>query len=134
MVALPGMRRQPECPAWAEACRVKAERPIDVQSRILEESQAEVIYLRGEVEVFQKAEADLQDAILKMEERGDFAVRDLTAEKEKVLTALQRANGERVRLAYEVSVLERRLNENWASAHDGGATLNGSMTGRGRAA
>ena len=102
---------------------------LDVQSRILEESQAEVIYLRGEVEVFQKAEADLHDAIRKMEECGNVAVRDLTAEKEKVLTALQRANGERVRLAYEVSVLERRLNENWASAQGGGATLNGSMTG-----
>jgi chromosome segregation ATPase len=107
---------------------------LDVQSRILEESQAEVVYLGSEVEVFQKAEADLRDAIRKIEECGNLAVRDLTAEKEKVLTALQRANGERVRLVYEVSVLERRLNENWASAQDGGATLNGSMTERGRAA
>jgi hypothetical protein len=38
-----------------------------------------------------------------------------------------------VRLAYEISVLERRLNENWASAQGAGATLNGSM-GAGRAA
>jgi predicted nucleic acid-binding Zn-ribbon protein len=115
-------------------CAQELQKRLAVQCRILEESQAEVNCLRGEVQVLQKAEADLRDAIRKVEERENAAVRDLTAEKEKVLTVLQRANGERVRLAYQVGVLERRLKENWASAQEGTAPVNGSMTERGRAA
>jgi chromosome segregation ATPase len=79
------------------------------QSRLLNEREFELKHLRGETEVARKAEADLRIAIIEIEDRANSATHNLEAEKAKLQAALDRANGECVRLAYELK------RESWAA-------------------
>jgi chromosome segregation ATPase len=79
------------------------------QSRLLNEREFELEHLRGEIEVVRKAEADLRIAIIEIEDRANSATHNVEAEKAKLEAALDRANGECVRLAYELK------RESWAA-------------------
>jgi chromosome segregation ATPase len=72
------------------------------QSRLLNQREFELEHLRGEIEVARKAEADLRIAIIEIEDRANSATHNLEAEKAKLQAALDRANGECMRLAYEL--------------------------------
>jgi chromosome segregation ATPase len=85
------------------------------QSRLLDESEAELKHLRGDIESARKAEADLRRAIIEIDGRASAAIQTLEAEKAKLQTALDRANGERVRLAYELTNMKRQPNETQAA-------------------
>ena len=70
------------------------------QSRRLNESEFELKYLRSEVKIAQKAEADLRRAVVEIDGLAKRATQNHEAEKAKLQAALDRANGERARLAY----------------------------------
>jgi hypothetical protein len=72
------------------------------QSRRLNESEFELKYLRDEIEVAQKAEADLRRATIEIDGHAKRAAQNHEAERAKLQAALDRANGERARLAYEL--------------------------------
>jgi hypothetical protein len=78
------------------------------QSRRLNESEFELKYLRGEVEIAQKAEADLRRAVVVIDGRASVATQNHEAEKAKLQAALDRANGERARLAYELAKMKQQ--------------------------
>jgi len=78
------------------------------QSRQLNESEFELKYLRCEIEMAQKAEADLRRAIIEIDGRANVATRNHEVEKAKLQAALDRANGERARLAYELAKMKQQ--------------------------
>jgi chromosome segregation ATPase len=88
------------------------EKRLVEQSRLLEENDVEVKNLRDEIGAARKAEADLRSEI---DARVDIATEDLKVEKTKLQDAFDRANGERVRLAYEVANMKRQVEETWAA-------------------
>jgi hypothetical protein len=73
------------------------------QSRRLNQSEFELKYLRSEVEIAQKAEADLRRSVVEIDGCANVATQNHEAEKAKLQAALDRANGERARLAYELT-------------------------------
>ena len=83
-------------------CRVQL-----LESR-LNESKSELRHLRGEIETALKAEADLHSVVAEIHGRAQAATQNLEAEKAKLQAALDRANGERVRLAYDLANMKRR--------------------------
>jgi chromosome segregation ATPase len=78
------------------------------QSRRLNENEFELKYLRDEIEVAQKAEADLRRAIIGIDGHAKRATQNHEAEKAKLQAALDRANGERARLAYELAKMKQQ--------------------------
>jgi chromosome segregation ATPase len=76
------------------------------QSRRLNESEFELKYLRDEIEVAQ--EADLRRAIIEIDGHAKRATQNHEAEKAKLQAALDRANGERARLAYELAKMKQQ--------------------------
>jgi hypothetical protein len=78
------------------------------QSRRLNESEFELKYLRSEVEIAQKAEAYLRRAVVEIDGLGKRATQNHEAEKAKLQAALDRANGERARLAYELAKIRQQ--------------------------
>ena len=87
------------------------EKRLVEQSRLLEENYLELKNLRGEIASVRKAEADLRSEI---DARVNIATEDLKAEKAKLQAAFDRANGERLRLAYELANIKRQ-EETWAA-------------------
>ena len=83
------------------------------QSRQLNEREFELEQLRSEIETAHKAEAGLRVAIDEIDARDKTATQNLEAETAKLRAALDRANGERMRLAYEVANIKRQVN--WAA-------------------
>jgi hypothetical protein len=69
----------------------------------LSESEFECDHLRGEIEIARQAEASLRSAIREIQGRAHTATEKLEAEKARLQAALDRANGERVRLAYSLA-------------------------------
>jgi chromosome segregation ATPase len=88
------------------------EKRLVEQSRLLEENYLELKNLRGETASVRKAEADLRSEI---DARVNIATEDLEAEKAKLQAAFDRANGERLRLAYELANIKRQVEETWAA-------------------
>jgi chromosome segregation ATPase len=82
------------------------------QSLLLKENELELKNLRSEIATARKAEADLRSEI---NGRVNTATEDLKAEKAKLQAAFDRANGERVRLAYELANIKRQVEESWAA-------------------
>ncbi len=78
------------------------------QSRRLNENEFELKYLRDEIEVAQKAEADLRRAMIEIDGHAKRATQNHEAEKAKLQAALDRANGERARLAYELAKMKQQ--------------------------
>ena len=85
------------------------------QSRLLTEREFELKHLRGEIEIARNAEADLRVAIIEIDDRANAVIQNLEAEKAKLHAALDRANGERVRLAHELANMKRQAKEAWAA-------------------
>ncbi len=85
------------------------------QSRLLTEREFELKHLRGEIEIARNAEADLRVAIIEIDDRAKAAIQNVEAEKAKLHAALDRANGERVRLAHELANMKRQAEEAWAA-------------------
>jgi chromosome segregation ATPase len=84
---------------------------LEAQSRIIDEREAEVRLLRDEIQIARNAEADLRANLTRLEDSENVFAQSLAAEKARWQATLERANGERVRLAYEVSDLKRRLEQ-----------------------
>jgi chromosome segregation ATPase len=80
---------------------------LAAQSQLLNESESELKHLRREIDITRKAEAGLRSAMKEIESR---ASENLRSEKEKLEGALDRANGERMRLSYEVAILKQKAN------------------------
>lgn len=83
-------------------CRVQL-----LESR-LNESKSELKHLRGEIENARKAEADLHSVVAEIHGRANATIQNLEAEKARLQAALDRANGERVRLAYDLANMKRQ--------------------------
>jgi len=73
------------------------------QSRQYNQREFEIEQLRSEIEIARKSEADLRVAIREINAREKTAIEDLETETEKLRAALARANGERMRLSYELA-------------------------------
>jgi chromosome segregation ATPase len=109
--------------------REDLESRLIVQSRLLNESESEIMDLRDEVESACKAENDLRIAIIEIEGRGNAAAENFIAEKARLEAALDRANGERARFVHELAGLERRKGEETRPADPvDGATLGKRVT------
>jgi hypothetical protein len=78
------------------------------QSRRLNESEFELKHLRSEVKIAQKAEADLRRAVVEIDGVAKRATQNHEAEKAKLQAGLDRANGERARLAYELAKMRHQ--------------------------
>lgn len=78
------------------------------QSRRLDQSDMELKHLSDELEIALNAEADLRSALIEIDGRANAALQSVEAEKTKLQAALDRANGERARLTYELSVAKRQ--------------------------
>ena len=83
-------------------CRVQL-----LESR-LNESKSELKHLHDEIENARKAEADLHNSVAEIHVRAHTATQNFEAEKARLQAALDRANGERVRLAYELANMKRQ--------------------------
>jgi predicted nucleic acid-binding Zn-ribbon protein len=81
------------------------------QSQLLNEREIELTHLRGEFEIARKAEADLRVALIEVDSREDIAMQKLETENGKLKAALDRANGERVRLTYELANKNRQAED-----------------------
>ena len=91
------------------------EKRLVVQSRLVNERESELEHLRGEVEIVRKAEADLRIAMIEIDGRANTATQNLKTETARLQAALDRANGERMRLAYELANMKRQSEEPWAA-------------------
>jgi hypothetical protein len=78
------------------------------ESKQLNESEFELKYLRCEIEMAQKAEADLRTAIIQIDGRANISTQIHEVERAKLQAALDRANGERARLAYELAKVKQQ--------------------------
>lgn len=81
------------------------------QARALDASECELKYLRSQIESAHKAEYDLRVAMIESEGRANAVTEGLTAETTRLQAALGRANGERVRLAYELANVRRQARD-----------------------
>jgi hypothetical protein len=81
---------------------------VQLLERRLNESNSELKHLRGEIENTRKAEANLHSVVAEIHGRAHAATQNLEAEKAKLQAALDRANGERVRLAYDLANMKRQ--------------------------
>jgi predicted nucleic acid-binding Zn-ribbon protein len=83
-------------------------RRVQILESRLNESESELKHLRGEIEIARKAEADLHTALTEIHGRAHATTQNLEAEKARLQAALDRANGERVRLAYDLVNMKRQ--------------------------
>jgi hypothetical protein len=74
------------------------QRRIVEQSRLIQEHQRDLEYLREEIAIARQSEADLQ-----------MTAQNFSAENFRLQAVLERANGERARLAYELTTLRRQV-------------------------
>jgi hypothetical protein len=81
------------------------------QSRLLSECEFELDYLRNEAESAREAEADLRIAIIELDGRAHAAAQEFEVEKARFQAALDRTNGERARLSYELAEMKRRTED-----------------------
>jgi hypothetical protein len=91
-----------------QGAREDLEDRLAEQSRLLNESESELTHLRAEIESARKAEDDLRIALIEIDGRANATIQNLIAEKAQLQATLDRANGERVRLAHELADLKRR--------------------------
>jgi hypothetical protein len=105
-----------------------------VQSRLLNERESELEHLRREVEIIRKAEDDLRVAAIESDSRQNSAMRSLEADKARLQAALDRANGERLRLTYELAKTKRQVEETWAEQNNENSVLANVAVGYGRPA
>jgi hypothetical protein len=92
-----------EARALEECCDVE----LAEQSRLLNESEAELAHLRREIEIARKAEDDLRVAVIEIDGRANAAIQNLNTEKAQLQGALERANGERARFVHELAGMKR---------------------------
>jgi hypothetical protein len=78
------------------------------QSRLLNERDLELKQLRGEIEITRKAEYDLRVAMIENDGRAHAAAQNFKAENARLQAALDRANGERARLTFELANTKRQ--------------------------
>jgi hypothetical protein len=79
----------------------------NLQTR-LNESELELKHLRSEIEIADKAAANLRSALTEIHSSAHATTQNLEAEKARLQAALDRANGERVRLAYDLANMKRQ--------------------------
>ena len=88
------------------------------QSQLLNERELELTHLRCEFEAARRAEADLRVALIEIDSREHIATQNLKTENAKLQSALDRANGERMRLAYELANKNQQAEELCATDRD----------------
>jgi chromosome segregation ATPase len=85
------------------------------QSQLLNERDIELTHLRGEFEIARKAEADLRVALIEVDSRENIAMQKFETENAKLKAALDRANGDRVRLTHELANKNRQAEDPWSA-------------------
>jgi hypothetical protein len=78
------------------------------RSRRLNEREFELKDLRCEIEMAQKTEAGLRRAMIEIDGRANISTKNHEVEKAKLQAALDRADGERARLAYELAKMKQQ--------------------------
>ena len=91
------------------------EQRLSAQTRMLDERETEIEHLRRELQIALNSEADLRVAMIESEARDKRQLQNVTADKAKLQAALERANGERLRLAYELANAKRQVEETWSA-------------------
>jgi regulator of replication initiation timing len=87
---------------------------LTAQACMLEEAQSEVARLREETKCLATDNENLRTRLTEMEDREAVFADTLNSEKAKLQGGLERANGERLRLAYELANLKRSAT--WANS------------------
>ncbi|MGA8969952.1 MAG: hypothetical protein WB499_12090 [Pseudolabrys sp.] len=85
------------------------------QSRLLNESEFELKYLRQEMESARKVEADLRTALVEIEGRSSSATQDLKTENAQLHATIAHIKEERDRFARDLGAMKRETEEAWAS-------------------
>jgi chromosome segregation ATPase len=85
------------------------------QSRLLNDNELELKRLRGEIESARKTEYDLRIAMIESDGYANAAAENFKVESARLQTALDRANGERTRLAYELANIKRQVKDTRAA-------------------
>jgi hypothetical protein len=91
------------------------EKRLFEQSQLLNEREIELTHLRGEFEIARKAEADLRAALIEVDSSENIAMQKLETENAKLKAALDRANGDRVRLTHELANKNRQAEDFWSA-------------------
>jgi chromosome segregation ATPase len=85
------------------------------QSRLLNDNELELKRLRDEIEIGRKTEYDLRIAMIESDGRANATAENFNVESARLQTALDRANGERTRLAYELANIRRQVKDTRAA-------------------
>jgi hypothetical protein len=91
------------------------ENRLIAQSRLHHENELELKHLRGEIESARKTEYDLRAAMIESEGSANAAAENFKVEIARLESALDRAHGERTRLAYEVANVKRQVKDTRAA-------------------
>jgi hypothetical protein len=91
------------------------ERRLLEQLRLLKESEHEREHLRSETTIARQDEHDLRAAMLEIARRVNAAAQDFKAENARLRAALDHANGDRARLAYELANMTPRVKDSQAA-------------------
>jgi chromosome segregation ATPase len=91
------------------------QRRLTTQSQVLSRSENELSDLRNQLATTCQNEHALRTAMHELERQADAATATLRAENSHLQAALQRANGERVRLAYHLTTVKQRTADNRAA-------------------
>jgi chromosome segregation ATPase len=83
----------------------------DLENRV----ELELERLRREIEIARKTEYDLRVAMIESDGRANATVENFKVETARLQTALDRANGERTRLAYELANIKRQVKDTRAA-------------------
>jgi hypothetical protein len=85
------------------------------QSRLLNANELELERLRGEIESARKTEYDLRVYMIESDGRANATAENFKVENARLQTVLDRANGERTRLAYELANIKRQVKDTQAA-------------------
>jgi chromosome segregation ATPase len=91
------------------------QRRLTTQSQVLIKSESELSDLRDQLASTRQTEHVLRTAIRELERQADAAAATLRAENSRLQAAFERANGERVRLAYHLTTVKQRASNNHAA-------------------
>jgi hypothetical protein len=97
------------------ANEILGRRVQDLENRLVEQSRL-LKHLYDEIEIACKAEADLRIALIEIDDRAHAATQSCKEEKAQLQAALDRANGERARLAYDLANMKRHTRRQPMSA------------------
>jgi len=91
------------------------QRRLTTQAQVLSRSESELSDLRDRLASTCQSEHALRTAMRELERQADAATATLRTENSRLQAAFERANGERVRLAYHLTAVKQRAADNRAA-------------------